>query len=195
MRARMNRRLFAFLAFVVAALCARAANACSCDQPPPPPERAAAVSAVFEGYVLDTTLDAQHVQLVVRYQVLRAWKGVHADTVVTVTTGSNGAACGIDATLHTSYLIYANEFQGQLLAELCFGSHRSDQDMGDFAALGAPAEVGTVAPGSLSAGSPTSGNGGCTVAGAGGSSPLSLLAATALLRLTVRRHRTLALRR
>jgi MYXO-CTERM domain-containing protein len=183
------RSLVAIVAFTFAALACRATEACSCDQPPPPAERAAAVAAVFEGYVLDTTLDSQGTTRTVHYQVLRAWKGVHADTVVMVTTGSDGASCGIDAEVHTSYLIYATLFEGRLTAGLCFLSHRSDQDAGDFAALGAPAEVGTAAPGSLGASVPAASNAGCAVGNAGSSGAcVGFLAALALLVLTTRRR-------
>jgi hypothetical protein len=147
------------------------AQACSCAAPPPPLERVAAMAAVFEGYVLDTALAPGGGALVIHYQVLRAWKGVHADTVVTVTTGTDGGACGIPAELHTAYLVYAGMFQGELTAGLCFLSHRSDQDTGDFAAIGPATEVGTAAPGSLSSGaapgsSGANAGGGCAIGGA-----------------------------
>jgi hypothetical protein len=76
--------------------------------------------------------------LVIRYQVLRAWKGVHADMVVTVTTGASDAACALQAELHNAYLVQAGTSDRHLTAGLCFLSHRSDQDTGDFDALGAP---------------------------------------------------------
>jgi hypothetical protein len=185
-----KRILVASLAFLLATLGARATEACSCAEPPPPAERAAAVDAVFEGYVLDTALDSQGATRTVHYQVLRAWKGVHADAVVMVTTGSTGASCGIDAEVHASYLIYATLFEGQLTAGLCFLSHRSDQDMGDFATLGAPAEVGTAAPGSLSIVAPAGGSGACTVAGKERSATrIGLLSGLAFMSLTRRRRR------
>ncbi len=129
------------------------------------------MAAVFEGYVLDTAITPGGGALVIHYQVLRAWKGVHADTVVTVTTGTSDSDCGIPAELHTAYLVYAGMFQGQLTAGSCFLSHRSDQDTGDFAAIGPPIEVGTAAPGSLSSGATPSPSGaanssGCVVGGA-----------------------------
>ncbi|MDB4979715.1 MAG: hypothetical protein JWM82_467 [Myxococcales bacterium] len=126
------------------------ARACECAAPPPPLERVAAMAAVFEGYVLDTALAPGGGARVIHYQVLRDWKGVHADTVVTVTTATDGAACGIAAELHTAYLVYSGMFEGELTTDSCFLSHRSDQDTGDFAAIGTPKEVGTAAPGSLS---------------------------------------------
>lgn len=187
------RIIVASLAFVLATLGSRATEACSCAQPPPPAERAAAVAAVFEGYVLDTTLDSQGATRTVHYQVLRAWKGVNADSVVMVTTGSTGASCGIDAEVHASYLIYATLFEGQLTAGLCFLSHRSDQDTGDFAALGPPAEVGTAAPGSLSSGAPAGAGGACTIASNGiSATSISLLSGLVFLALAKRRRRTSA---
>jgi MYXO-CTERM domain-containing protein len=140
------------------------AQACSCGAPPPPLERVAAMAAVFEGYVLDKALAPGGGALVVHYQVLRAWKGVHADTVATITTGTSDGDCGIPAELHTAYLVYAGMFQGQLTANSCFLSHRSDQDTGDFAAIGTPMEVGTAAPGSLS--SAAAPGGGCAIVSA-----------------------------
>jgi hypothetical protein len=171
------------------------AHACSCAAPPPPLERVAAMAAVFEGYVLDTALAPGGGALVIHYQVLRAWKGVHADTVVTVTTGTDGGACGIPAELHTAYLVYAGMFEGQLTAGSCFLSHRSDQDTGDFAAIGAPMEVGTAAPGSLSSGAAPSSSGvnaggGCTLGGAlPGAALGGWLAGLATLGLAFRRKR------
>jgi hypothetical protein len=172
------------------------AHACECAAPPPPPERLAAMAAVFEGYVLDTALAPGGGALVIHYQVLRAWKGVDADTVVTVTTGTSEAACGIPAELHTAYLVYAGMFQGQLEAGSCFLSHRSDQDTGDFAALGEPLEVGTATPGSLGGKGPSAsssanaGSSGCALVGTLPSAPVSgSLLGVATLGLMFRRRR------
>lgn len=173
MSARPRTILFIVMfALGLTGLDAARAHACSCVPPSPPLERLAAVDAVFEGYVLDAAPDPRGVtQLLIHYQVLRAWKGVHADTVVTVTTGMYDANCGIGAALHTAYLVYATTAEGQLTADACFNSHRSDQDTGDFAALGAPLEVGTEPPGSLGgSASPSSSGGsafGCAVVGEG----------------------------
>jgi hypothetical protein len=155
------------------------------------------MAAVFEGYVLDAAPDAGGGALVIHYQVLRAWKGVHADTVVPVTTGTSDSDCGIPAALHTAYLVYAGMFEGQLTAGSCFLSHRSDQDTGDFAALGVPVEVGTATPGSLGgAAMPVSSGGsawgntfGCAIGGAVQSAPCGWLVGLAAFGLAFRRNR------
>ena len=166
---------------------ARRANACSCATPPPPADRLAAVAAVFEGYVLDAKPDG--VQVTIHYQVLRAWKGVHADSVVTVMTASDGGACGVEVAAHTKYLVYATELDGRLNEALCFGSHPSDQDAGDFAALGAPDETGVAAPGSVSLPTPmTTSGGGCSIGYARDVGAPAILLVTACALATRRRR-------
>lgn len=196
MDARPRTFLIVVLALGLTGLGAARAHACECSAPPPPLERVAAMAAVFEGYVLDAALDTGGGALVIHYQVLRAWKGVHADTVVTVTTGTSDASCGIPAEFHTAYLVYAGTFEGQLTAGSCFLSHRSDQDTGDFAALGAALEVGTATPGSLGGNAAPSSSGGsassgCTVVGPVPSAPSGWLVGLATVGLAFcrKRHR------
>jgi hypothetical protein len=163
-------------ALVTISLSGSRAEACSCAPPPPPADALAYSTAVFEGYVLDFSTDQQHLRTSVRFQVLRAWKGVHADSVVVVETASEGSACGIEVQSHTDMLVYATTVDGHLSMALCSRTHASADDAGDFVALGTPVEVGTAAAGTLAdagtgaeangtdAGMTTTGSG-CSIAG------------------------------
>jgi hypothetical protein len=163
-RAAMKTRTMWCVVGVLVALngmAASRARACSCSAPPAPMDALASATAVFEGYVLDVSVDSQGLRRTVRFQVLRAWKGVHADTIVQVVTGTQSSLCGVDVAAHTSVLVYAAGSADALTMALCSRTRPSLQDMGDFTALGTPVEVGTAAPGALR----PSSDSGCAVGG------------------------------
>ena len=142
------------------------AQACSCASPPPPAAARDAAAAVFEGFVLGSVLDGQPASRMVHFQVMRSWKGVEADTVVVVHTAGNGAACGVDAPDGELMLVYATDSSSGLRMALCSRTAPSALAQEDFTALGAPAQIGVLAAGTL--GSTGGAAGSMATGGAGG---------------------------
>jgi MYXO-CTERM domain-containing protein len=187
------------------------ARACSCSVVTPAMARDYA-TAVFEGYVLGSTLDMQAYTVTAFFQVTRAWKGVSADTVVAVVTSSNGASCGVGVADGVLMLVYANASStGGLTMHLCSRTSWSEFAQEDFDALGPPAETGVLTPGVIGgvagSGGPagtggaggTTGlvhRGGCAVAGtpAPAAGAVGLLLALALVSRRRRQPRLVELR-
>src|SRR5215471_18135817 len=120
MRTEVASRM-ALLAAVIGVVTFRAATAeaCDCDFPRSPAETLAQATAVFEGYVVSVQPDPQRHGRAIWFQVLRAWKGAHADMLLVVGTGQDGGDCGVDTPVGTTWLVYGFEFEGQLFLGLC----------------------------------------------------------------------------
>lgn len=154
-RMRMHMAKLGVLTAIAGVLALRAApaQACSCALPGSPTDALAQATAVFEGHVLSIRDDATTRTRFVDFQILRAWKGVHADTVVAIATGDNGSSCGIAMPVGSTWLVYANAFEGQLGTGLCSRTAPSADAAADFVELGTASETGDAAPGSLTPGS------------------------------------------
>lgn len=159
--------LLSAVALGVAALAAPRAQACSCTQPPPPTEALAGAAAVFEGSFVGGTAGSGPTifNSLVQFQVLRAWKGVRADSVVTIATPKgDSAGCGFGSIeARSTWLVYAHEVEGALTMSICSRTQPIASAASDVAELGPPVETGTAAPGTLGG---SNGGAGCTVAGA-----------------------------
>ncbi len=125
------------------------AHACSCALSPAPVDARDAAAAVFEGFVLGSTVDPQSYSRNVRFQVMRSWKGVDVDTVVNVQTPDNGAACGVNAPDGELMLVYATSATTGLQMLLCSRTAPSAAIQEDFTALGPPTQIGALAAGAL----------------------------------------------
>lgn len=138
-------RVIVTLLVVVTVVGARSyARACSCAMPPAPPEALVQADAVFEGELVDSCTDgAQATTRTWRFRVLRAWKGVAADTIVAVRTATSSAACGYDTGLPvgTVMLIYATNSEQVLTTNICTRTRLSSEAADDFAPLGTPSSA------------------------------------------------------
>jgi hypothetical protein len=162
------------------------AQACTCLVPFSPADARDASAAVFEGFVLGSTVEPQTSSRTVRLQVMRAWKGVDADTVVSVQTADIGSLCGIDAPHGELMLVYAIRDDAGLRMTLCSRTKPSSFAQEDFAALGAPAQVGELAPGAAGG---LVHAGGCAVAGGRPSVAIVSLGLALVIGLRRRRRR------
>jgi hypothetical protein len=147
------------------------AQACSCLPPLSALESRDAAVAVFEGFVLTSTVDPPSHSRTVRFQVMRAWKGVDVDTVVSLYTPDNSAACGVNAQEGELMLVYAMPGTVGWTFVLCSRTVYSTWAADDFTALGAPMQIGVLAPGALGGAAGTGGTTG--IAGAGGTTGIA----------------------
>ena len=93
-------------------------------------------AAVFEGAVTDVRkAPDSEMSLEVVLRVGRRFKDAEADTV-TVITAENSAACGYNFEVGGTYLVYADENEGQLLVSLCSRTARIEDAAADVTALG-----------------------------------------------------------
>ena len=110
------------------------AEACSCLRPEGPQEELAKFAAVFEGRVASIARDDARIR--VTLEVQRAWKGLDTPTIV-VTTAENSAACGFNFAEGESYLLYADEVEGELMVSICSRSREIAGATEDLEVLGA----------------------------------------------------------
>ncbi|MEX0787990.1 MAG: LPXTG cell wall anchor domain-containing protein [Anaerolineales bacterium] len=123
------------------------AYACSCVAPGSPTAALTEADAVFSGRVLSIETPGGYESLRVQMDVDKVWKGP-VQAVIEVRTGRDSAGCGFTFEQGKSYLVYAYESEGSLVATLCSRSNLLDQAAEDTAALGA----GTDAPAASAAG-------------------------------------------
>lgn len=173
MRAAIKVSLFLLAVATVTAGVATPARACSCAVPGTPEQEKEKAAAVFEGRVLEIG-DGTVRQRAVRFEVLRAWKGVHPATTVAVETNGDSAACGVTVTPRSVMLVYAHAYAGgaPLEMSLCSRTSLRESAEDDIAALGPPLPVpeegedgpvatgGTIGGGAGGSAMPTSGAGG-----------------------------------
>jgi hypothetical protein len=138
---------------VIALLCAsmslsNKALACKCMIAEPPAAREDA-SAVFEGRVVSITehkgegaLDRHQVKL----SVVRTWKGLEQREQVDVFTNGSSAACGYTFAKDATYLVYANEHEGELSVSGCSRTRPLADAADDLAFLGAGSTPVAIAP-------------------------------------------------
>lgn len=119
-------------------------RACSCASPPDPIVALLQCDAVFEGEVLsiepeDTAREEGVVStmdwLLVRFRVLRAWRGVETEAL-TIVTHRGGASCGFSFLEGERYLVYARRSRGRLATDLCMRTAAIGQAWGDLRDLG-----------------------------------------------------------
>jgi hypothetical protein len=120
----------------------RRADACTCSAGGSTAEALAGSDAVFEGRVESVTQEdpAGFFSVVVRFEVLRAWKGAKANELLTVRTGAGSTICGISFTIGQNYLVYARKhaLEGFLQTGICYPTKLSSRASDDFIALGEP---------------------------------------------------------
>jgi hypothetical protein len=137
---RLRRALAVIACAVIIAGLGAGAFAFECFEPDPP----RSADAVFEGYVID--VQSASGTRIIRYQVLRAWKGVHADTIVIVRTPSDFLrGGGVLPPPHSSGMVYADKGLDQLFTDTCL----IEYNVRNFAAFEPPLEIGKVRAGSL----------------------------------------------
>ncbi|WP_044241325.1 MYXO-CTERM sorting domain-containing protein [Chondromyces apiculatus] len=116
---------------------ARPAAACSCIAPPPVAEALQKSTAVFAGRIVSVSRpSADAGNVVAKFSVSKAWKGVQGKTIE-VSTSSSGASCGLSFKQGDERLIYANAHDGTLWASLCSRSARLADAKDDVAQLDA----------------------------------------------------------
>jgi hypothetical protein len=120
------------LAVALVALWTAPAQACSCLRQSVQ-DALRSSSAVFEGHVLESTVDGGVVR--VRLEVSRQWKGVHTETL-SVTTAGNSAACGVAFAEGETYLVYANKNADDTTVSLCSRTTPIAQAEEDLVTLG-----------------------------------------------------------
>ncbi|MEM9188130.1 MAG: hypothetical protein AAGF12_03055 [Myxococcota bacterium] len=108
------------------------AAACSCA-PPDPAAAFESASSVFEGRVLRVDPDGQLRRATL--EVVRTWKGADSEEV-DVRTAANSAACGFDFTVGESYLVYADERNGEEHVSLCSPTKPIGEAGDELAAMG-----------------------------------------------------------
>ncbi|AKT43298.1 hypothetical protein [Chondromyces crocatus] len=94
------------------------ASACSCIPSPPVEVALQKASAVFAGRIISVTRPKDGGNVVAKFAVSRAWKGVSGKTVE-VSTSSHGASCGLNLKQGEERLIYADTYDGGLWASIC----------------------------------------------------------------------------
>src|SRR4051812_14384200 len=120
-------RIFVFFAAALSALglltSPAPARACKCMVPTPALSREQA-SAVFEGRVTNISSEGAEngATNVVTFALVRTWKGLESDEVVTVRTSGSTASCGIAFERNKSYLVYASTDDRGLQAGSCGGT-------------------------------------------------------------------------
>jgi hypothetical protein len=120
------RRVALTLAGVLLALTAlwatpSPAYACSCAYPPDDPELVGLAEVIFTGTVTADELDERAQTRTLTFTVDRVYKGTARSTEV-VTTHSSGASCGLEISGPGPFLVYADQEQSRLTANLCGGT-------------------------------------------------------------------------
>ena len=197
-RTRERLSTFSLLALsVLAWLWSAPALACECAALSPADAYKQA-DAVFEGRVLELRSSppgawGQAAQRSVLLQVVRAWKGIHAEQVE-ITMAAQDAACSHDLAASQSYFVYAVEQAGHLSVGSCGRTRPMAEADEDVHVLGmgvTPVDpmAGAADPAKAPAKQPPARGGcaSCAVGGTGsasrGSGPLLALLALGLFRL------------
>ena len=138
----MSYRLaLAGIALSAAALWASPAAACKCKFPSVDEAKEGAV-AIFEGRVSKIE-DGAKVEggpppgKRVTFALVRSWKTLEDQEVVTLRTNESSASCGYAFELNTSYLVYAGGEPGALSASACSRTRKMGEAAEDLAGLGA----------------------------------------------------------
>lgn len=142
------------LATLLLLMLTAAADACSCFPPPDAQTELSTSDAVFAGKVLSMSFVHDTIPgggpagkpawvrstVLIRFRVMAAWKGVRADTTVTLVTAPDGGMCGYPFRLRTEYVVYAmrsakeNRFGTSICSRTCSGS----KALAEWDALGPP---------------------------------------------------------
>jgi hypothetical protein len=138
----MSYRLaLAGLALSGAALWTSPAAACKCKFPTVEEGKEGA-AAVFEGRVTKIE-DAAKVEggpppgKRVTFALVRTWKALEDQEVITAHTSESSASCGYAFELDTSYLVYAGGEPGALSVSACSRTRKLSEATEDLAGLGA----------------------------------------------------------
>jgi hypothetical protein len=108
--------------------------ACSCLAPGTPQEELAKFDVVFLGSVNRVTPQNDgNVQVDVQVQTI--WKGQLGSNTA-IFTANNSAACGVEFTAGTAYVVYASQSEGQLFSSLCSRTANATDATADIQALG-----------------------------------------------------------
>jgi len=130
----MTRVRHVFVVMICAALLlatdARCARACSCAPPGSPAEERDGRAAVFAGRVTDVSIPDQNSYTLFRsvaatVAVNEVWKGDVGSSIV-IGTSREEASCGFKFDGGQEYLIYAFEYEGQLVTSICTVSDLRD---------------------------------------------------------------------
>jgi len=154
------------LAVWLALAAAPPVHACSCMAPGPSGVELEKADAVFLGRVVAVETREREVREIrsffsqhhVTFELEKVWKGCEEGETVTVTTASDGAACGYGFAEGESYLVYAyavgRDAEGgtdagdapQLTTNLCTRNAPRERAGEDLEALGEPLRVVTGEP-------------------------------------------------
>jgi hypothetical protein len=120
------RRVALALAAVLLALTALWATpppayACSCAYPSDDPELVRLAEVIFTGTVAADQVDERAQTRTLTFTVNRVYKGTATSTQV-VTTHSSGATCGLEISGPGPFLVFADQEQSGLTANLCGGT-------------------------------------------------------------------------
>lgn len=155
------RRMYAVLIFAALLLAAdaRCAWACSCASPSATPlEAKGNRPTIFAGRVtavtiLDPNSYALFRSVAVTVDVSEVWKGNVGSSIV-IGTSRDRAGCGYDFVEGQEYLIYAFEYEGQLVTGICERTRPLAGAQADLAVLG-EAQVPITAPTPLTTATPS----------------------------------------
>jgi hypothetical protein len=112
-----NRNLFGLMALAFV-LSLATVSACSCMAPGTPLEELNRSDAVFAGKVIDIDKGFMDYTYKVTFEVQDSWKGIEAQEI-TLQTGQDSAMCGYPFEVNKTYLVYADQLEGELTAGLC----------------------------------------------------------------------------
>jgi hypothetical protein len=137
------RTLVAVISLICVALAAEPACCCSCAPPGSVEESFAEASAVFVGRVVSRDsfsefsedLDFWNPGYAFHFSLDYVWKGDLVDTA-TVFTGSGGGDCSFPFERGERYVVYAYEYDGRLIANLCSRTTTLEHAAEDLEILG-----------------------------------------------------------
>ncbi len=133
--------MIVLIALVVLTADARCAWACSCALPSATPlEARDGGAAVFAGHVTNVSIPDPNSytpfrSVAVTVAVSQVWEGDVGSTIV-IGTSRDGASCGYTFVVGQEYLLYAFEYEGELVTGMCGRTRPLADAQDDLAVLG-----------------------------------------------------------
>lgn len=125
---------FSILAFLLTAALTTfptVSHACKCVKVPSVEKELESSEAVFSGKIIDITTSNNNRKIL--FEVEETWKGVSQTEII---LKDEWSSCSLDFIEGESYLVYADEFQGELTTNICDRTKELSGAGEDIAKLG-----------------------------------------------------------